>query len=67
MRIENSKLYTPEEVADMLKVKKQTVWKWLRQGILHGVKIGKLWRIPEKDLTEFLEKKKKGEEYEENL
>ena len=26
--------YTPEEVADILKVRKHTVWNWLREGTL---------------------------------
>ena len=31
--------YTPEEVADILKVRKHTVWNWLREGTLKGTKI----------------------------
>jgi len=50
------KLYTPEEVAAVLKVKPRTVMEWLRKGKLKGVKIGgKLWRIKESDLQTFIE------------
>ena len=36
--------YTPEEVAEILKVRKHTVWNWLREGTLKGTKInGKIW------------------------
>ena len=49
--------YTPEEVADILKVRKHTVWNWLREGTLKGTKInGKIWRITEKDLEAFINK-----------
>ena len=49
--------YTPEEVADILKVRKHTVWNWLREGTLKGTKInGKIWRITDKDLVAFINK-----------
>ena len=49
--------YTPEEVADILKVRKHTVWNWLREGTLKGTKInGKIWRITDKDLESFINK-----------
>ena len=49
--------YTPEEVADILKVRKHTVWNWLREGTLKGTKInGKIWRITDEDLEAFINK-----------
>ena len=49
--------YTPEEVADILKVRKHTVWNWLREGTLKGTKInGKIWHITDKDLEAFINK-----------
>ena len=49
--------YTPEEVADILKVRKHTVWNWLREGTLKGTKInGKIWRSTYKDLEAFINK-----------
>ncbi len=39
--------YTVEETAEILKVSAVTVKRMLLQGRLRGVKIGKLWRIPE--------------------
>ena len=48
-------LLTPSEVADYLGVKPQTVTKWLRQGRLKGIKLGRLWRISERALWEFQE------------
>ncbi len=56
----DSELLTPEEVAKRLKVKKGTIYGWLRDGKLKGTKIGDLWRIDEKDLQEFIEAGKKS-------
>lgn len=56
-----SELYFPEEVATRLRVNPETVYRWLRAGTLHGIKLGggrKLWRISSEALDEFL---KKGE------
>ena len=47
--------YTPEEVAEILKVRKHTVWNWLHEGTLKGTKInGKIWRITDEDLEAFI-------------
>lgn len=51
------KLYTPEEVGEMLSVKESTVRNWMRNGTMPGIKIGKFWRVPEEALESYLEKK----------
>jgi excisionase family DNA binding protein len=48
------KLITPEDAADKLAVSKNTILDWLRSGQLKGVKAGRLWRLRERDLEEFL-------------
>lgn len=48
-----SKMYTCEEVADRYKVKVITVWDWIRQKKLNAIKIGREYRINEKDLIKF--------------
>lgn len=48
------KLLTPEEAASRLIVSPKTVRDWLREGTLNGVKVGKLWRIREADLKNFI-------------
>jgi len=48
------KVYTPDQVAEILSVVKKTVLDWLRSGKLKGVKIGKYWRVMEEDLEAFL-------------
>lgn len=45
---------TPEEVAKYLSVTDRTVYTWLRTNQLKAVKLGRLWRIKEKDLETFL-------------
>ena len=34
---------------------KETIRQWLRSGKLGGVKVGRLWRVRESDLQEFLQ------------
>lgn len=48
-------LFTPEEVARLLRVKPVTVHSWLRTGKLKGHKVGnRLWRITREQLEEFI-------------
>lgn len=46
---------TVEEAAQRLKVSPKTIYRALERGELRASKIGRAWRIAEKDLTEFLE------------
>ncbi len=52
------KFLTPNSVAKMLDVSPATVRIWLRNGSLKGLKVGagKLWRISEEDIRDFLYK-----------
>lgn len=52
------RLLTPEEVAERLAVTPRSIRIWLRQGKLKGVRVGRLWRIRERDLEAFLEEEK---------
>ncbi|NLG78994.1 MAG: helix-turn-helix domain-containing protein [Firmicutes bacterium] len=54
------KLLTPEEAAERMVVSPKTVRDWLRQGKLKGIKTGKLWRIRENDLAEFVARNTSG-------
>lgn len=47
-------VYTPEEVADMLKLKIKHVQKLCREGKLPAFKAGNVWRITESGLKEFM-------------
>jgi len=44
------------EVADVFRVSEQTVSRWLRDGLLSGLRIGGLWRVGESDLQQFLKR-----------
>lgn len=52
-----TELLTPHDVADILGVRVNTVWRYLRAGTLRGRKLGKSrhWRISPEDLDRFLE------------
>jgi excisionase family DNA binding protein len=47
-------LLTPEEVADALQLHHLTVLKFIKAKQLKSVKLGRLYRIREEDLEEFL-------------
>ena len=49
------KLYTVEQAAEQLQVDPESIRIWLRSGKLKGNKVGRLWRIKERDLEAFLE------------
>ena len=49
------KLLTVPQVGQRLQVNERTVTQWLRHGYLRGFKIGKEWRVSERDLQALLE------------
>lgn len=49
-----NKVYTPQEVADKLKIKKTTVYELIKRGELQSSKIGKQLRISEEQLDQYL-------------
>ena len=54
-------LLTVEEVVAILKVNRETVYRWLRSGELPSCKIGHCYRVKTKDLEEFLTPFNRGE------
>lgn len=52
-------LLTVEEVAEKIKMSPFVVRRWLRERKLPGIKMGRVWRIDEKDLEKFLDKNRK--------
>jgi len=48
------KYLTSEQVAEMLQVHQFTILKYLKKGILPGIKIGRMYRIKESEVEEFL-------------
>lgn len=53
------KYYTVEEVADILKVNKFTVYRWVNEKRLKSLKFGTSVRISQKDLDQFLDNAKR--------
>ena len=50
------KFYTPQEIAEMLKVTDKTVRNWIRSGELDAVVVGKSYRIPEESIKKLIQK-----------
>lgn len=48
------KVYTLEEVSDILKVTRRTLYTYIHEGTLPAVKIGKYWRVDHESLQEFI-------------
>lgn len=49
--LDTNKAYTPEQVADMLQLSKNTVYELISRGEIVAKKIGKLYRIPSASLS----------------
>ena len=49
------RLLTPEEVAERLGIKPNTVKGYFRTGRIKAIKVGKLWRVRESDLQKHIE------------
>lgn len=47
------KLYTLQEIAEILKVSEKSVYRYIKSGKLKASKIGQ-WRIKEEDLNKFI-------------
>ncbi len=60
----NEQSFTPEEAAKILKVSPQTLRRWLRTGSIRGTKVGdgKLWRISQSTIDQYLESRNKDEQ-----
>ena len=55
-----NKLYTAQEVADKLQIKKNTVYELIKRGELYSSKVGKQLRISEQQLNQYLERSDSG-------
>jgi excisionase family DNA binding protein len=50
---------SPDDVARKLNVKPLTVRRWLKSDKLKGVRAGRLWRVRESELENFLQRGEK--------
>ena len=53
--MEEIRTYTLEEVETILKVTRRTIYNYIKGGQLKAVKMGKYWRVPQKELEYFIE------------
>jgi excisionase family DNA binding protein len=59
--MKQEKYYSPNEIAEIYNVKEDTVRKWISMGRLKAIKMGRLWRIPESALLEFIKSNQEKE------
>lgn len=50
------KLYTARECAEMLRVHRDTIIRYLKNGKLKAIKVGRNFKISESNLREFMER-----------
>jgi excisionase family DNA binding protein len=53
-RIREREILTPEQVAEFLQITKDTVYRYIREGKLPAVRLGRSYRVPREDLDLFL-------------
>lgn len=53
-------VYTPEEIANLLKISVPTVRRLIREGELEAVPVGKQYRITQEALDKFLSRRKQS-------
>ncbi len=51
------KILTTEQVASILQVHPFTILKFIKEGKLKGIKLGRVYRIKESDVREFIEER----------
>ena len=49
------KIYTIKETAELLQVTTRSIYSYIKEGKLHAVKIGREWRVTQKDIEKLLE------------
>jgi len=52
------RLIDVDELADYLRLKKQTIYNWLNQGKISGMKVGGVWRFDRREVDAWLRSKK---------
>jgi len=54
-----SRLIDIDELAEYLKLKKQTIYNWLHQGKISGIKLGGVWRFDRRDIDSWLKSRRR--------
>jgi excisionase family DNA binding protein len=55
-----SRLIDIDELAEYLKLKRQTLYNWLHQGKIAGIKVGGVWRFDRKDIDAWLKSRRRA-------
>ncbi|MDP2753679.1 MAG: helix-turn-helix domain-containing protein [Nitrospirota bacterium] len=53
------KLIDVDELADYLRLKKQTIYNWLHQGKISGIKMGGVWRFDQREVDPWLRSRRR--------
>lgn len=48
-----------DELADYLKLKRQTIYNWLHEGKITGMKIGGVWRFERREIDVWLKSRRR--------
>ena len=54
-----SRLMDIDELANYLRLKRQTIYNWLHQGKISGIKVGGVWRFERRDVDAWLKSRKR--------
>ena len=54
-----AKLIDIDELADFLKLKKQTIYNWLHEGKIAGIKVGGVWRFYRREVDNWLKSRRR--------
>lgn len=47
-------LFDIDDLAHYLKLRKQTIYNWLHQGKISGIKVGGVWRFERREIENWL-------------
>ena len=53
------RLIDVDELAEYLRLKKQTIYNWLHQGKIGGIKVGGVWRFDQKEIDAWLNSRRR--------
>ena len=54
-----SRLIDVDELAEYLKLQKQTIYNWLHMGKISGIKVGGVWRFDRKEVDSWLRSRRR--------
>jgi excisionase family DNA binding protein len=54
-----TRLIDIDELANYLKLQKQTIYNWLHQGKFSGIKVGGVWRFDQKEIDNWLKSRRR--------